>query len=241
MKNFNISISISRVFSLAAFLSVLLLCGCASSDETPGVSLPEEVSTLDSAMYALYYQADSAADFKAGFEEFLSQNDEYGIAELVKSRISEDNISVYYPADDSLVTSICALIIPVDKNGRSFTIGDLGEMGADADEAVSGVSIEAYCMIEYDGDYYSIESGLAQEQIADNYENVYSETVAGTQVSLNCVTRASEDGGKPREAVVVITFVSDGETIHVRPRNPMEHTEYLDLPAELFELERMEL
>ena len=225
---------------LAVLCSALILCGCASDGETPEVSIPEEQSSLEFADYILYYQADSVDEFIGGLDGFLSSNNWYGEGDLARDKIS-GGAKLYYPASEELISSVCAVITPVDKNNRSFTIGEMGELGSAAKDEIADVQLGIYTVVRYDGESYTVQAGLAQEQIADNYDEVRSENISGIDVSLNCRMVPGEDEGPDRNVVALMTFTLDGETIHIVPRSLREYTEYLDLPAEFFELESMEL
>ena len=228
----------------AVLCSALILCGCASNGE-PGeklaVSLPEEYSTYDFAEYMLYYQAESADEFTQLLKDRVFAIPDYGVGELVKNRISEDGTELLYPSSDELLKSACIVVTPVDSNNRSFTLGDIGELGEAAADEIADVSLEVYSVIEYDGKTYMVEGGLPQEQISDNYDNVYTETVGGVDVSFNCRMRATADGEDTHEVAVLITYVQDGGTVYIRPYDPAEYTEYLDLPEEFFAMQSLDL
>ena len=218
----------------------LIFTGCTGSDDEPKVSIPEEQSSLEFADYILYYQADSVEEFSEGLDGFLSSNNEYGEGDLARDKIS-GGAKLYYPASEELISSVCAVITPVDKNNRSFTIGEMGELGSAAKDEIADVQLDIYTVVRYDGESYTVKAGLAQEQIADNYDEVRSENISGIDVSLNCRMVPGEDGASERNVVAAMTFMLDGETIHIVPMSPREYTEYLDLPAEFFELESVEL
>lgn len=218
----------------------LIFTGCTGSDDDTKVSIPEEQSSLEFADYILYYQADSVDEFIEGLDGFLSSNNWYGEGDIARDNIS-GGTKLYYPASEELISSVCAVITPVDKNNRSFTIGEMGELGSAAKDEIADVQLGIYTVVRYDGESYTVQAGLAQEQIADNYDEVRSENISGIDVSLNCRMVPGEDEGPDRNVVALMTFTLDGETIHIVPRSLREYTEYLDLPAEFFELESMEL